>query len=310
MPGSQRGPATPFAPTTTRVHDGDDVRKWHILKNFLQSPDNWLYFHPASFKAATESMMSNPILSVSLSRFLSPLLALSLFCSLLGPARGATDSELERQIEHYIKSLRGKGVLRGDERTAWLVYDFATGKKLVSINENTPLQAASMIKPYLALAYFHQVQAGKLSYGPQSKRHLELMIQKSNNNSTNWVMRQTGGPSATLALLKRNYPRLCQQIQLVEYIPSNGRTYRNRESAADYARFLFTLWKGDLPYSKEILRLMALPGNDRLYTKAKQVPSGTKVFNKTGSTAMCCGDRWGGWRGWRGPSGPAASRWC
>ena len=35
---------------------------------------------------------------------------------------------------------------------------------------------------------------------------------------------------------------------------------------------------------------MALPGNDRLYTKAKHVPKGTKVFNKTGSTAMCCGD--------------------
>ena len=35
---------------------------------------------------------------------------------------------------------------------------------------------------------------------------------------------------------------------------------------------------------------MALPGNDRLYTDAKKVPPGTKVFNKTGSTAMCCGD--------------------
>jgi beta-lactamase class A len=76
----------------------------------------------------------------------------------------------------------------------------------------------------------------------------------------------------------------------VEYIPSNGRTYRNQGSAGDYARFLSGLWKGQLPYSKEILRLMALPGNDRLCTKARQVPAGTAVFNKTGSTAMCCGD--------------------
>jgi len=232
--------------------------------------------------------MMNPKRSDFLS--LIPLLAISLLVLFAVPASGAVDSDLEAQIERYIKSLRGKGVLRGDERTAWLVYDFTSGKKLVSINEHTKLQAASMIKPYLALAFFHQVKAGRLIYGPQSKRKLELMIQKSNNDATNWVMRQTGGPSATLALLKRNYPSLCQGISLVEYIPKNGRTYRNRGSAGDYGRLLFALWKGQVPYSREILRLMALPGNDRLYTKAKRVPSGTQVYNKTGSTAMCCGD--------------------
>ncbi len=232
--------------------------------------------------------MMNPKRSDFLS--LIPLLAISLLVLFAVPASGAVDSALEAQIERYIKSLRGKGVLRGDERTAWLVYDFTSGKKLVSINEHTKLQAASMIKPYLALAFFHQVKAGRLIYGSQSKRKLELMIQKSNNDATNWVMRQTGGPSATLALLKRNYPSLCQGISLVEYIPKNGRTYRNRGSAGDYGRLLFALWKGQVPYSREILRLMALPGNDRLYTKAKRVPSGTRVYNKTGSTAMCCGD--------------------
>ena len=232
--------------------------------------------------------MMNPKLSAL--SFYFPLLALVSCCFLAAPANASLDSELEGQVERYIKSLRGKGVIRGDERTAWLVYDFTTGKKLVSINENTTLQAASMIKPYLALAFFHQVKAGRLVYGPQSKRKMELMIQKSNNDATNWVMRQTGGPSATLSLLKRHYPSLCRQISLVEYIPKNGRTYRNRGSAGDYARFLHALWKGQLPYSKEILRLMGLPGNDRLYTKAKRVPTGTKVFNKTGSTAMCCGD--------------------
>jgi beta-lactamase class A len=35
---------------------------------------------------------------------------------------------------------------------------------------------------------------------------------------------------------------------------------------------------------------MGLPGPDRLYSKAKKVPQDTQVFNKTGSTAMCCGD--------------------
>ncbi len=221
--------------------------------------------------------------------FVSTCLILS-FVFLPAQMQAAIDSRLESQIESYIKGLRSRGAIRSNERTAWVVYDFTSGKKLVSINENTSLQAASMIKPYLALAFFHQVQTGQIIYGSTSRRHMELMIQKSNNESTNWVMRQTGGPAATQALLKRHYPSLCQQISLVEYIPSNGRTYRNRGSAADYARFLDALWKGQLPHSKEILRVMALPGIDRLYHDAKRVPQGTRVYNKTGSTAMCCGD--------------------
>ena len=230
--------------------------------------------------------MSNPRpLFFALPLALFPLVLLS-----ADVVSGAAKSELEGKVDHYIKSLRGKGVIRGDERTAWLVYDFTSGTTLVSINESAALQAASMIKPFLALAFFHQVEAGKLVYGPSSQRKLELMIQKSDNDATNWVMQQTGGPAVTLALLKRHYPALCQQVSLVEYIPEGGRTYRNKGSAGDYARFLDALWKGQLPHSKEILRVMALPGNDRLYTDAKCVPSGTQVYNKTGSTSMCCGD--------------------
>lgn len=204
--------------------------------------------------------------------------------------RAAVDSPLESQIESYVKSLRTRGGISGNERTAWLVRDLSTGATLASINENSPRQAASMIKPFLALAFFHQVKAGKLSYGPSSRRHMELMIQKSSNSSTNWVMKQTGGPTATKALLARHYPGLCRNLRLVEYIPSNGRAYRNLGSADDYAGFLTALWKKQLPSSTELLRLMALPGPDRLYTKASRIPSGTRVYDKTGSTAMCCGD--------------------
>jgi len=218
------------------------------------------------------------------------LLALVVFLLAGGSGQSAIDSGIEAEIERYIKGLRGKGVIRSDEKTAWLVYDLSSGSKLVSINEDWSLQAASMIKPYLALAFFHQVEAGRIIYGPTSRRHMELMIQKSNNVSTNWVMRQTGGPAATQALLERHYPDLCRQLRLVEYIPQGGRTYLNRGSAADYGRFLVALWKRQLPHSNEILRVMGLPGTDRLYTDARRVPKGTRVYNKTGSTAMCCGD--------------------
>lgn len=210
--------------------------------------------------------------------------------SSLTPASAATGSPLETQIESLVKSLRAKGSIRSSERTAWAAYDLTSGAKLVSINEQAPLQAASMIKPFVALAFFHQVQSGQLRYGDASRRHMELMIQKSDNASTNWVMSQTGGPAATKALLARHYPSLCQNLRLIEYIPANGRAYRNLGSAGDYAAFLSALWKKQLPYADEILRLMALPGPDRLCTKTRQIPDGTRVYDKTGSTAMCCGD--------------------
>lgn len=221
------------------------------------------------------------------SLFATSLLVLSTTMSDLHAQSGTA---LQSRIENHIKGLRSKGVLRGDEKTAWLVYDFTDGRELANINEETPLQAASMIKPYLALALFHEVKAGRLEYGTTARRHVELMIQKSNNDSTNWVMRQTGGPAATEALLKSYYPALCQNISIVEYIPDGGKTYRNRGSASDYARFLHALWYKQLPMSEEMLRTMALPGIDRLYTDVKSVPEGTRVYNKTGSTAMCCGD--------------------
>jgi beta-lactamase class A len=218
------------------------------------------------------------------------LLLLLALIPALSAAPARAEGPLQNRIDGYIKSLRAKGGLRSDERTAWIVYDFTDGRELANINGTTPLQAASMIKPYLALAYFHEVAAGRFSYDATARRHLELMIQKSNNDSTNWVMRQTGGPEATEALLKRHYSPLCQNIEIVEYIPEGGKTYRNQASAADYARFLHALWYQQLPQSAEILRMMSLPGIDRLYTDVPSIPEGTRIYNKTGSTAMCCGD--------------------
>jgi beta-lactamase class A len=197
---------------------------------------------------------------------------------------------LENEVEKYIKSLRRKGVISSDERTAWSVFDFTSGEKLVSINEDSPLQGASLVKTFFALAYFHKVQAGQLQYGSTAKTHMRRMIQHSNNRSSNWVLRQAGGPAAVNRLLRKHYPEIFKHTQIVEYIPENGRTYRNKASVHDYSRFLFAMWNDDLPYSSEIRRLMQLPGRDRLYTGTDELPRGTKVYNKTGSTAQLCGD--------------------
>ncbi|MDX1497958.1 MAG: serine hydrolase [Salinisphaeraceae bacterium] len=199
-------------------------------------------------------------------------------------------TDIEAAVEKYVKNLRARGVINRDERTAWSVYDFTTGEKLVDINEDAKFQAASLVKPFFAMAFFHQVRQGKLHYGPQAKRHMRRMIQYSNNYSTNWVMRQVGGPAAVQRILSRNYPGVFENTEIVEYIPAGGRTYRNKASVHDYSRFLYALWNENIPGADEIKRLMALPGKDRIFTGARSIPKGTQVYNKTGSTAHLCGD--------------------
>jgi beta-lactamase class A len=206
------------------------------------------------------------------------------------PARGQEIRDLETAVDAYIKRLRREGKIAADERTGWSVYDFTTGEKLVTINEDVQFQAASLVKPFIAAAFFHKVEAGELVYGRNSRRHMRRMIQHSNNASTNWITRQVGGPRAVEGILKQHYPGIFQGTQLVEYIPANGRTYRNKASIHDYSRFLYAVWKEEIPGAREIKRLMALPGSDRIFTGTREIPKSTEVYNKTGSTARLCGD--------------------
>jgi beta-lactamase class A len=202
---------------------------------------------------------------------------------------GGSSSKFESNIESFIKSMRNKGKISKDESTSWVVYDLERDKILVDINANRDFQAASMIKPFVALAFFHKVKRGELKYGPKSRRKMEAMIQRSSNSATNWVMRRVGGPAKCDRLLRREYGHIFKKTHVREYIPANGRTYKNSALPSDYVRFLRSLWKKQLPYSKELRRLMALPGRDRLYS-GTPIPQGTLVYNKTGSTAHLCGD--------------------
>ena len=205
------------------------------------------------------------------------------------PLSLAASGDVEKTIESYIKELRKKGKLTSEEKTSWMVYDLTREKSVVDINANQIFQAASMIKPFVALAFFHRVKEGKLIYGPKSRRKMELMIQRSDNPATNWVMRMAGGPAKVDEILKTYYGSIFKNTLITEYIPAGGKTYKNKALPSDYIRFLQALWDDQLPYTKEIRRLMSLPGRDRLYD-GTPIPQGTLVYNKTGSTAYLCGD--------------------
>ncbi|MFA6029479.1 MAG: serine hydrolase [Elusimicrobiota bacterium] len=198
-------------------------------------------------------------------------------------------SRLESTLQQYIDQLRRMKRISSDEQTAWYVFDFTSGEKLVEINTDVKLQAASLIKPFIALAFMHEVREGRLAYDDDARRRFEKMIQHSSNIQTNWAMQKLGGPKEVERLLREHYGHVLKEIELVEYIPAGGRTYKNKASVADYGRFLFALWKDELPGAEEIKRLMALPKRDRLHTRT-EVPDDAEVYSKTGSTSRLCGD--------------------
>ena len=212
------------------------------------------------------------------------------------PAAGRMMVDLNPAIQRYITQQRETGRLAANERSAWLVQDFTTNRYLATLNADIAYQSASMIKPFIALAFFYKVQEGELSYSASHRRRMEAMIQYSNNHATNYFIellnRTSGrtGPAEVEHTLKLRHPGLFRHTQVLENIPRGGRSYRNRASALDYSRFLQALWYNQLPYSAELKRLMSLPNRDRIYTGATNVSKGTWVFDKTGTTARLCGD--------------------
>jgi beta-lactamase class A len=199
-------------------------------------------------------------------------------------------TDLEDQIREYLRKARNDGLIDSDEVTSWSVFDFTGGTKLVAIKEDVPRECASMVKPFVALAFFDCVKRGILAYDAGRRQLLQRMIQNSSNTATNDMIDLIGGPKAVDAILCRTYPGIFRQTKVLEKIPYDGRTYMNQASAHDYSRFLYALWTDGIPYSDEIRRLMALPNRDRLYDGVPNIPSGTLIYHKTGTTARLCGD--------------------
>jgi len=205
---------------------------------------------------------------------------------------------LGAKVNAYIQEQRRKGRIRPDEMTSWSVYDFNSGRKLVSINEDVPRQAASMIKPFVVAAYFYEMQkkGSHLRYNAKARNMMELSIRNSNNWATNQLMKQvarsagTRSPRTVERVLKQNAPAIFQNTRIVEFIPAGGRTYKNLASAHDYSRFLYALWNDMLPESAEIRKLMALPNRDRIKDSANGVPARSVIYDKTGTTARLCGN--------------------
>ncbi|MGD9948179.1 MAG: serine hydrolase [Desulfobulbus sp.] len=209
--------------------------------------------------------------------------------ALAKPPNSRAVAGINSKVQDFLREQRSKGKLQRQERTALVAFDLTNNTYLANINSQSSFQAASMIKPFVALAFFHQVDKGKLTYSSKHRQMMEQMIQHSDNQATNWFIRQLGGPTRCNTLVNNEYGRLFRQVRIREYIPPGGKTYKNSALPQDYVQFLKALWNKQLPYSQEMLRVMSLPGRDRIFW-GTDVPSGTLVYNKTGTTAHLCGD--------------------
>lgn len=198
-------------------------------------------------------------------------------------------SDLQSGLNSFVKGLRQRGLIRPNERTAWSIYDFRGQQKLVSINETIPMQSASMAKLFVALAYFylHRQNPKKYPYYIEARSLMEKMLIKSDNKATNTLMARCGGPKNVTLLCQKATGYRFKQLRLVEYIPSNGRTYLNRASALDYHQFWTLLWQYQLPFSEELKRITSVKNHDRITTSRMK---NVRVYDKTGSTAQLCGN--------------------
>ena len=202
--------------------------------------------------------------------------------------RGTIDSPLEASFELYIKNRRNRRVLSTTDRTSFVVYDISKNKKVVSINEDRQMMAASLIKNFVMLAYFHEVRHGRQTHTNINRGHLRAMIQRSSNPSTNYFIRLLGGPTRVTRILKVNYPYF-KETQIVEYIPRGGRTYKNMTSARDLGTFFLRLWQGKLPHSEKMKWYFKLKNGDYIF-KRTYIPSSVMVYNKTGTVYGLVGD--------------------
>ena len=210
------------------------------------------------------------------------------YWSIPSKLRGTIDSPLEASFELYIKNRRSRRILSTTDRTSFVVFDISKNKKLVSINEDRQMMAASLIKNFVMLAYFHEVKHGRQAHTNTNRGHLRAMIQVSNNSSTNYFIRLLGGPARVDRILKTNYPYF-KQTRIVEYIPAGGRTYKNMTSARDLSTFFLRLWHGRLPHSAKMKWYFKLKNGDYIFKKT-YIPSSVTVYNKTGTVYGLVGD--------------------
>src|SRR4028119_99700 len=119
------------------------------------------------------------------------------------PASADTPTHL-RPLEQQLRYLEAANP--GNVGIAAL--DLSSGE-MVSVQGDEPFPMASVVKIAIAAQYLAQVEYGRRTLdqtigGKPARRHLEAMIIKSNNLSTDIILRDVGGPKKVQEWLADN----------------------------------------------------------------------------------------------------------
>ena len=205
-------------------------------------------------------------------------------------------SLLEAGILNYLKENYELKRLNINDNLSIIVEDLEKGKIVASIHPDKRLKSASTIKVPILHAYMIQRSEGNLIENSNHKELIEKMIRFSSNSSTNTVIELLGGLAKIQQILEKT--KIYKQIRLIEYIPENGRAYRNTISVADLNRIFKELWFQRIIGSKysgeqnrqvsiEMLNLLKLPGHPWLKDRIKagtcySTNKTVKLWDKTG----------------------------
>lgn len=125
-------------------------------------------------------------------------------------------TDLEKRIRRsiaYLKQKKGGRYCRmhgwenigQNERSAFLVYDLNSKKEIVAINADKPMQAASMMKPFVALANYHAFEHNELEMKDEEVHDalMELSMRYSDNVATTLLMRLVAEKGQWAKLIKK-----------------------------------------------------------------------------------------------------------
>ncbi len=193
-----------------------------------------------------------------------------------------TPSALNQEVEKKIQSLREAGKLEKDDHVSVVAFDLENEHFMAHVGSTEPRNAASLIKPFIMLAAYHKVKTG--TPAPEwLERQIEQMIVNSNNPASTKVIKFIGGLEEAQRIITQYG---FAHTELKEYIPSNGRTYKNRTSANDLNVLLHQLHSGQLvdrDYSALMLRYLDQYTTSRLASFESQYAIG--LAGKTGYVA-------------------------
>ena len=207
------------------------------------------------------------------------------------PETHYTPKTLEHMLDSAVISSSMHGNIPADETLGLEIFDLDSNKVLYEYNAGLSLQSASMVKIPIALAFFDRVSKRKLDYTLKRKMFLDSMVFYSDNYCSNYFMRLMRGPHAVQKILRNNYPKIFDKLEIRDYLPvkkTDKSPYGNKATIHEYVRLLQEIYRDNLPHSQEIKRLMAGTRWNRIMTPA--FPKEVYLYNKTGTTARTCGD--------------------